>query len=535
MTLIAAPIFVRMPEAVEHSLERAGDAMNLGARLLEWRVDALAGSDEGPAAAQRLVAESPAPCIITCRPSWEGGQFDGDDHERWALYEAVLQADARPRYLDIELRTWLNYPHEQERIRSLLVGADAGSAATTSLILSVHDFTGRPSNLLQKIEVMTDEPMCAMIKIAWRARSLRDNLEAFDLFRDRQKPTTAICMGEFGRMSRVLAPKFGGFLTFAVDSPEGETAPGQPSIMELRERYRFESISRATAVYGVVGWPVEHSRSPHVHNAAFASIDYNGVFLPLPIPAEYEHFKATVGALVEHEQLTFRGASVTLPHKANLLRFVREHRGEIDPLADSIGAANTLIIGDDGSIACANTDAPAAVDALCAGMNIERAALAGRKVAILGAGGVARAAAVGMASAGANVIIFGRTQERVRALAAELAAIGLAGKIVPGKPGRIDCGCFDIIVNATPVGMAGGADPERSPLPPDAPLDEHVTVFDTVYTPERTPLLREAEARGARTISGVDMFLRQAALQFEHWTGHAAPLDAMRRAMRDPG
>jgi 3-dehydroquinate dehydratase/shikimate dehydrogenase len=225
---------------------------------------------------------------------------------------------------------------------------------------------------------------------------------------------------------------------------------------------------------------------------------------------------------------------VTIPHKEHLLRFVEERGGRMDALSEQVGAANTLVVGSAGGLACSNTDCPAAVEALCAGMQIEPAALAGMKIAILGAGGMARAAAAGFANTGANVILFNRTQVRARALAADLSEKGFPGKVVAGKPDRIDCGCFPVIVNCTPVGMEGGPAPEGSPLPDEMPIDERVTVFDTVYTPERTTLVQDAEARGARVITGVDLFLRQAALQFEAWTGCPAPMETFRKVMASP-
>src|SRR5207247_1557789 len=151
-----------------------------------------------------------------------------------------------------------------------------------------------------------------------------------------------------------------------------------------------------TRVYGVIGWPVEHSRSPAIHNAGFDAVGHDGVYLPLPIPPEYEHFKATVGAMIDHARLNFRGASVTIPHKENLLRFVNERGGRIDPLTERIGAANTLMVGSAGGLECANTDCPAAVQALCAGMNVDQSQLPEMRIAVIGAGGVDRAMVAGL-------------------------------------------------------------------------------------------------------------------------------------------
>lgn len=519
MSLIALSIFVGSREELPSALQRAKDAAAAGARLIEWRVDALAEQADARAAILRLVRDSPVACIVTCRPSNEGGVYEAEETDRLELLRLVAEAEQAPRYLDVELAAI----KRNKTFRTALT--NAVEAGDTSLIFSSHDFDRRPADLLQRIEHMTTAPQCAIIKIAWRARSLRDNLEAFDLLASRQKPTIALCMGPFGLMSRVLAPKFGSFLTFATDTPDNATAPGQTTIAQLRNRYRFDAINRDTKVYGVIGWPVEQSRSPSIHNAGFDAVDHNGVFLPLPIPPEYEHFKATVGALIDHPHLDFRGAAVTLPHKEHLLRFVRERGGRIDDLSERIGAANTLVVGSSGAVSCINTDCPAAVETLASGMRINRDELRNKDILVLGAGGAARAVVAGLTDAGANVRIRNRDQDKAQRLSEELGIVEAAR------------GPTEVIINCTPIGMAGGPDPDGLPLQldggPSIELNHAMTVFDTVYTPQRTPLIAEAESRGARVVTGMDMFLRQAAMQFEAWTGTDAPMDAFERALRD--
>jgi len=166
-------------------------------------------------------------------------------------------------------------------------------------------------------------------------------------------------------------------------------------------------------------------------------------------------------------------------------------------------------------------------------MGITRDQLKDKRIAIIGAGGVARAAAGGLLDAGAKVVIFNRTAARAQRLAEELAGVAEAdsARLAVGKPDSISCGCFHAFINCTPIGMQGGLAPDESPLPDDVPLNDEVTVMDTVYAPVRTPLIREAESRGARVITGVDMFLRQAAMQFEMWTGRPAPMAAFRAAL----
>ncbi len=520
---------------VAAALGTAEEAVDRGARLIEWRLDRLAGQPGGSDAAIDLIARSPAPTIATCRGIAEGGEYDGDDASRETLYERLVLADKPPRYIDIDLAYW----QRSDSLRATITAAIRdGRDLHASLMLSTHDFDRRPADLLQRVEAMVAEPACSVAKLAWQARSLRDNLEAFDLAADRSTPTVALCMGEFGLMSRVLAGKFGALLTYASASRGNETASGQPTIAELLGRYRFAKIGPATAVYGVIGWPVGHSLGPVIHNAGFEKTGYDGVYLPMPIPPEYEHFKATVGSLLDHPTLAFRGASVTAPHKENLIRFVEQRGGRVDELATRLGAANTLIVGNDGSVECTNTDAPIILASLCAAMGMDSPDLRDMPVAVLGAGGVARAVSSALADAGANVVVFNRTRSRADMLADRFRnrhdVAGQALKVSVGDPETIADGQFRIFVNCTSVGMTGGPAPDASPLPDGVVLDETVTVFDTVYMPTRTPLMRQAEAAGARTIGGLDMFLRQAALQFLVWTGRAAPIEAFRASLSAP-
>jgi 3-dehydroquinate dehydratase/shikimate dehydrogenase len=552
--LICCPLHVDAPDQVDDALDRARRAVVAGARLIEWRVDLLAEEEHDVAfrCVRALVADAPAPCIVTVRPSWEGGLYGGSETDRVSLLEAIGAGDVAPRYIDVELDAYRTSRNRRQKF-NLAVDHDAQPRdVTPRLILSTHDFARRPDDLLQRGAAMAAEPACAVMKFAWHARSLRDNLEAFDLLAERVKPTVALCMGEFGLLSRVLAPKFGGLFTFAALERGAESAPGQPTIDDLRARYRFDAIGRATKVYGVIGWPVGHSKSPLVQNAGFSALGVDGVYLPLPVPAEWEHFKATVGALVDHARLDFRGASVTVPHKEHLVRFVRERGGAVSGLADALGAANTLIVGDDRSLRCANTDAAAAAQALAAG---RAGGLSGMRVAILGAGGVARAVAGAVALAGGHATLFARDHAKALRVAGELservARCDVAsldacerlgqpaarGSVGAASAETLACGCFDAFVNATPVGMVGGPDPDGDPIAAVGqgrdvePHYDGAVVFDTVYAPEWTPWLRVARDRGARCITGIDMFVAQAERQFEAWTGVAPPAGLFARTL----
>ncbi|MEX2216362.1 MAG: shikimate dehydrogenase [Phycisphaeraceae bacterium] len=527
MTKLTVAIFVH---SLEQALAAAAQAAERGADLVEYRIDDFT-SDH--AALTQIIEQSPLPSIVTCRVSWEGGNYRGTDAERLAAYQAACAGARKPAYLDVELVAYQK-SHELRAGIDALVDHPAQLTTTdTGLILSNHDFDGRPLDLFQRIEVMLASNACRVMKIAWRARSLRDNLEAFALINQRHKPTIALCMGDEGLASRVLSKKFNALLTFVALNPQSATAPGQPTVEAMKMLYRWDAINPETRVYGVIGWPVAHSMSPAFHNAGFDAADYNGVYLPMPVPPEYEHFKATVLSWLDFEDLHFRGASVTIPHKQNLLRFVKERGGSVEPLAEKIGAANTLTVSDDGSLHASNTDYAAALDSVCDAMGITREELAGKRVAVLGAGGAARAIVAGFAHCGATIVIYNRTFEKAEALAKEFNDSPTAQGISPGKAkvvaARVEklCdSCCEIYINCTSVGMHPNVD--ASPLPAEsANWQPGTVVFDTVYNPLETKLLREAKAAGCLIVSGSEMFIRQGAAQFKMWTGQEPPMDLL--------
>jgi 3-dehydroquinate dehydratase/shikimate dehydrogenase len=541
VTHLCVSIPVDAADAVGPALAAAARAAERGATMAEWRVDAMVDALGGPAAlphVRALVRGSPVPSVVTVRGAREGGEWRGGDDERVSFLEALCAASApgdAPAYVDFELADYARSANVRQKVDLCVSHPGQVRDVGTRLVLSAHGVEGRPADLVRSVAAMGDAPACAVAKVAWTARSVRDCVEAFELLLARPKPMVALCMGEAGVMTRVLAPKFGAFLTFARAGGPGDahgaaavavgTAPGQPTVAELVERYGFGRIGPRTRVFGVVGWPVAHSRGPEVHNAWFRERSQDAVYVPIPVAPGWESFKASMSELVGFAPLDFRGASVTIPHKEHLVRLVREAGGTVDALAARIGAANTLCVAPGGALRCTNTDAPAAVDALVAGMGIERAALRGRRVAVVGAGGVARAVAAGLADEGATVVVFARDPSRARAMCDDLsrgaAAAGcgaIEGKVVAGRSGELGCGCFHAFVNCTPVGMEGGPDPDGNPLE-DVALDGSVTVMDTVYAPRETPMLRESRSRGARCIDGLAMFMDQARRQSDLWAG----------------
>lgn len=508
MTQLCVPIFVKDAAQARRDAILAAEA---GADVVELRIDSLVD----PQAVRDLVHEFPVACILTCRASWEGGHSELDDAGRLALLEAG--ADGATRYIDIELKTLAKTPAAQAPVWRQIIG-------------SFHDFTGRPARL-HNVLMDLGASHASIHKIVWMARTIRDNLEAFEILQSRQKPTIALCMGEAGIISRILAKKFGAFLTFASLSADGATAPGQVTIADIKRLYRWDALGPRTKVYGVVGSPVAHSMSPAIHNAGFDQIGFDGVYLPLLVNKTYESFKAFMETFVPFPGLELSGLSITIPHKENALRYLQEKNAEIEPLAAAIGAVNTIVIERPaGSVSLRgfNSDYPAILDSITAKLGIEREQLRDYRVAVLGAGGTGRTAVAALAHYGATVVVYNRTFERAGALAREFN--GKTGKVVAAKIEKLCDSCCQIYLNTTSVGMHPKVN--ESPAgdkPPNWTSD--TLVFDTVYNPMQTRFLQDAQAAGAKTIGGVEMFVRQAAAQFAAWTAHAAPIETMRRVV----
>ena len=515
MTYLCVPIFVSSLDQAKRDAVLAAEG---GADLVEYRIDTFT---DDPAAILQLVAQSPVPCIVTCRIPDEGGQADLPDDQRIATLNAARPA--MPAYVDLELATYKTAGSQLE--------------AGPRLIVSAHDFQSRPDRLYNILAEMTAST-ADVSKIVWTARTLRDNLEAFEILTTRQKPTIALCMGEAGLLSRVLAKKFGAFLTFASLTRGAETAPGQVSIADMKRLYRWDAQNAKTRVYGVVGSPVAHSMSPAIHNAAFEQVGHDGVYVPLLVNEGYESFKAFMETFLAFEPLHLRGLSITIPHKENALRYLKEKGARVDPLAESIGALNTIVITRPNSelgtqnseLKGFSTDYPAILDSITTALNITRDDLKNYRVAVLGAGGTGRTAVATLAHYGATVVVYNRTLDRAEKLADEFN--GKTGKVVAARFEKLCDSCCQIYLNTTSVGMHPNVG--TSPIDgQDLTFTPDHLVFDTIYNPIETKLLVQAKAVGAKTVSGVEMFVRQAAGQFEAWTDKPAPTDLMRRVVED--
>jgi 3-dehydroquinate dehydratase/shikimate dehydrogenase len=425
--------------------------------------------------------------LATCRRVPAGGKFAGSVEGQ--LYWLVQARDAGCEWCDVEVETLRKLPGKSVRAYPV----------PPRVMLSVHDFDRTPA-LPKKIRVPDHGDVDAM-KIAANARTIEDSVRLTALAR-RSKNFVAVPMGETGLPARILALRAGSALAYA---PVGEaTAPGQVSLREMMHLYRAHKLTSRTRVYGVIGNPVGHSLSPLMHNTAFITRGVDAVYVPFLVRS-LKDFLACVGAV------GLRGFSVTRPHKETIVR----HLKECDALAAEIGAVNTVVVRQNGSLYGCNTDYVGVLRSLEKKMRLR-----GSRVLILGAGGAARAAAFALAHAGATVGICARREAPAKNLA---RAAG--GEFVPRRALRSER--FDAILNATPVGLYPHS--EESPL--EASELRCDVVMDVINRPLQTKLLRMARKKGIATVSGVEMFVAQGVAQWELWMGRRAPEQEMRRVV----
>lgn len=466
-----------------------------GADMAEVRLDLLRPLPDANTI-RDLLASAPLETIATLRPKRQGGAYEGDESTRLALLQAAADVAT---YVDVEDDVPLSqWPRGR-------------------VIVSHHDFASNAPDLERLVKTLCETP-AEVVKIAFTANSPVDAMRALDVLHHANKPMISIAMGEAGVLSRLTCAKFNAFGTFASMDRESGTAPGQPTIEEFLNLYRWRRITPKTELYGVIACPVAHSMSPAIHNAAFDSCSYDGLYIPCLVEPPAESFDAFMDAAISRPHLDWRGFSVTIPHKKHAIDYVGAKN--CDDLSVQIGAVNTIVLAPGKPPRGVNTDYAAAVDSLCKAMGIERADLAGMKISVLGAGGVARAVVAALAHHGANITIHNRTTQRAKELAEEFACSWGELAYAHNTPA-------DVVINCTSAGMHPNL--ESSPL--DSIPTGAKVVFDTIYNPIETKLLVQGAARGTRTVSGLEMFVRQAAEQFEAWTQTPAPLDVMRNVI----
>jgi 3-dehydroquinate dehydratase / shikimate dehydrogenase len=429
--------------------------------------------------------------IATCRRASSGGKFRGSVASQLQLLAKA--ADSGCQLVDVELQSAERArPEHIQRLRT-----------RAALILSYHDFRAT-KKLEETLAKMVSVP-ADFYKLVTTATTLADNVAMMKFLEkhgDRHS-LVGLCMGEQGIISRILGVRAGSAFTFAAANPGEETGPGQITAQELLNTYRIEQVDVATRVYGVAGDPVAHSLSPVIMNAALRRENVNGVYLAL-------HAKLLSDLVTCVREIPIHGLSITMPYKEVILKYL----DNTDSHTTKVGACNTVVRAQDGKLYGFNTDTAGVVRPL-----EQRISLHGAKVLVLGAGGAARAAVYGLKERGCEVYILNRTLGPAQKLARSARARLM-------KRADLKETTFDVIINATPMGMGNAK---------ESPLSEKEInaryVFDMVYDPPETRFVQLAKARGAEVIPGLEMFVHQAARQFEIWTGKPAPWDEMLRVV----
>ncbi|MBV8879687.1 MAG: shikimate dehydrogenase [Planctomycetaceae bacterium] len=466
----------------DDAIAAMAEARRAGADLCELRIDYLEDPD-----LPKILAAKPLPVLATVRPTWEGGRYDGDESVRFGLLEDACLHGAD--YVDVEFRAYKDFQRRDAK-----------------LIVSYHDFEKTPEDLEATATKMAAlEPF--LVKVACQARGSADLARLVTLQKSFPSPIAVIAMGEFGEPLRILYHRYGGRLTFVSLKAGLESAPGQVTVEDMVRLYQGKTIDDATEVYGVVGNPVAHSKSPLVFNDVFKHLGMNARYVRLKTddPAALRSVAAA---------MDLKGFSVTIPHKQAVAGLV----DEADDIVRGVGAANTVSVRD-GKLIGSNTDLPGAMEAIQdAAVKKWAHGIYGMRALVLGAGGVSRAIAWGLQREAARVVIANRTFERGKALAEELGVDFVRWENLLDARAQI-------IVNGTSVGMT----PKVEESPVDASLfKKDMVVMDTVYTPRQTRFLREARAVGALGIDGVEMFLRQANHQFRTWKGRPIPTEILK-------
>lgn len=463
-----------------------------GAQLVELRLDYI----NGDVNLKRLVADRPCPAIISCRRASDGGKFSGSEEQRRLLLRTAIAEGVE--YVDLE-----------EDIASQIP-----RFGRTKRIISLHDFRKTPDNLEDIHRRLCDlDP--DVVKICTMANHPHDNLRMLELTRRSNVPTIGLCMGDIGIPTRILAGKFGAPFSYATFHHERVLAPGQLSFQQMSETYHYDRIDAETDVYGVIADPIGHSLSPLIHNVAFRHYGLNKVYIPIRVPREdLSRF------IDEAPLLGIKGLSVTIPHKEEVVKKLTEVEGAVR----GIGAANTVVF-DGKKRQGYNTDYRAAMDSLEAvldGPGEVEEHIQGKTALVLGAGGVGKAIVYGLVRRGAHVVVTDGVARQALALAQRLECRWVEWSARHTV-------AADLLFNCTPVGMHPNVD--------ETPFEKHhlrpaMIVFDVVYNPENTLLVKDARSRNCTVITGVDMFVRQACRQFQLFTGKEGPSDLMRETIR---
>ena len=445
--------------------------------LVELRLDRLTDSDLTP-----LFQATGKPRIATCRSRAQGGFFSRSEPERRAVLQRAI--DLGSEFVDLEFES-----DDEELL---------GNSKQSRPLLSYHHRGGTPLNLEAIYRRMAQRSPDAILKLIPYADACSDNLRVralLHLARAEGRDLISFCMGERGKVSRILARAWGSWGVYAPARSESTTAPGQLLLDDLEDIFGESRLQESTPLTGVLGHPVSGSLSPLLYNRAYRELGLQGCFLPIDAEGVAEFLPLL-------SDLPITGLAVTHPHKQSFA----VHCDELEPDAAAVGAVNTVVRRWNRLVGY-NTDIEGALRPLAGLMDLR-----GAQIGILGCGGSATAAAYGLARAGARVILFGRNPQKTQAAAGRAGCSAQAWDKAASFHG-------DVLINATPVGMA--------PLPGESPISWEEAraeiAFDLVYNPPATAFLDAARLTGARILGGSSMFLEQALLQFEILTGKPAP------------
>jgi 3-dehydroquinate dehydratase/shikimate dehydrogenase len=437
--------------------------------------------------------------LVTFRPREQGGKRDLTLYERLKFWGSLLWKNRHKKFM-IDTEFDINKALNPEKIQT---------------IVSYHDFVGNFKEVSKNYEIfkLTNDKI---VKLAVHTNDINDSLAVWKLLekaKSANKPIIPIAMGEAGKWTRILGLAHGAFMTYASLDAGSETAPGQISAKDLTEVYRVKELNEQTEIYGIVGGNTSYSTSPYMHNAAFKFHNLNCVYVPFQVKS-IDDF---INVFLKQSGLNIKGFSVTIPHKETIIKYL----DELDETAEKIGAVNTVKI-ENGKFFGYNTDAHGFIEPL----RNAYGDLKNANVAVLGAGGAARACVYALTQEKAKVTVFARNVKKAESLAEEFQ-IELKEFSIANR--KLQIANFDILVNTTPLGTKGDLQTETPAFA--AQIESVKLVYDLIYNPFQTSLMTEADKANIPKIGGMAMLVAQGMRQFEIWTELDAPMKEMSAAV----
>ncbi|KAI3773117.1 hypothetical protein L6452_04316 [Arctium lappa] len=501
--LVCATIESETKEEMVKSMEIAKEE---GADLVELCMESIPNISD----VELVLKQRTLPAIVSFRQNSQKFLCKGDTkHKCLQVLRLAVELDVEFVEIDLELASNMIHEVMQKRENSKII-------VSSYVKCGIHS-KEKLGNLL----ICLQSTGADIVKLVTEVAYITDVAPVFHVLTHSQVPVIVRAVGDRGLISQLLGPKYGAFMVSG--SLGGKSIPGLPPLLSIKNIYKLDNVDVDTKVFGVVSNPVGHSKGPLLHNPAFRYCGYNGIYVPLLVDNIKEFLRV-------YSCTDFAGFSIGLPHKEAAVACC----DEVDPLAKSIGAVNTIVRRPaDGKLVGYNTDCDACITAIEDALRERQVSngevpnvspIAGRLFVLVGAGGAGRALAFGARSKGARVVIFNRNFERGESLAR-----AVSGEALPIN--HLDAFCPEsgmILANCSAIGME--PDVHLTPVSKEN-LRSYDLVFDAVYTPRNTRLLQEAVEIGVTVVSGVEMFIRQALGQFKLFTNGLAPEDFMRKVV----